>query len=108
VYAAGGSLLGLDFGDTATDTFTYTISDDEGVMDTATVTVTVTGEPTLETDEDTAINGYDAAVNAVKECAEAIAAISDGQITDVDLREVREAIAALSSLMLTLRRGVDR
>ena len=43
-----------------------------------------------------------AAVNAVKECAEAIAAISDGQISDLDLKEIREAISALSGLILSL------
>jgi hypothetical protein len=37
-------------------------------------------------------------VNAVKECAEAIAAISDGKITRVDEREIREAISALITL----------
>ena len=46
-----------------------------------------------------------AAVNAVKECAEAIAAISDGQITDFDLREIREAISALSGLLMSLHDG---
>lgn len=40
----------------------------------------------------------DASVNAVKECAEAIAAISEGQITEVTEREIREAISALISL----------
>lgn len=45
----------------------------------------------------------DAAVNAVRECAEAIAAISDGQISAIDLKEVREAINALSSLIYALR-----
>lgn len=45
----------------------------------------------------------DAAVNAVKECAEAIAAISDGEITDIDVQEVREAISALASLIIALR-----
>lgn len=39
------------------------------------------------------------AVNAVRECAEAIAAISDGQITVIDEREVRQAIAALTALV---------
>lgn len=48
-----------------------------------------------------------AAVNAVRECAEAIAAISDGSISDVDVTEVREAISALSSLILALHRGRD-
>jgi hypothetical protein len=43
----------------------------------------------------------DAAVNAVKECAEAIAAISDGQLSEIDLKEIREAISALSGLMLS-------
>jgi len=45
----------------------------------------------------------DASVNAVRECAQAIAAISDGKVSDVDVREVREAISALSSLILALR-----
>jgi hypothetical protein len=44
-----------------------------------------------------------AAVNAVRECAEAIAAISDGQVTDMDMREIREAISALSGLIHALR-----
>jgi hypothetical protein len=47
----------------------------------------------------------EAAVNAVKECAEAIAAISDGQISDLDVREIREAISALSGLVMSLRRS---
>jgi hypothetical protein len=47
----------------------------------------------------------DAAVNAVKECAEAIAAISDGDVSQVDVREVREAISALTTLILALRRA---
>lgn len=44
-----------------------------------------------------------AAVNAVKECAEAIAAISDGHISDLDIQEIREAISALAALSLTIR-----
>ncbi len=50
----------------------------------------------------------DAAVNAVKECAEAIAAISDGEVNEIDLREIREAISALSSLMSSIRDQRDR
>jgi len=49
----------------------------------------------------------DAAVNAVRECAEAIAAISDGQITDLDIKEIREAISALSGLITSLRQQRD-
>lgn len=37
-------------------------------------------------------------MNAVKECAEAIAAISHGRITGVEEKEIREAIAALIAL----------
>ncbi len=43
----------------------------------------------------------DATVNADKECAEAIAAISDGHMSELDLREVREAISALSGLIMS-------
>lgn len=50
----------------------------------------------------------EATVNAVKECAEAIAAISDGEISDLDVREIREAISALSSLILSLRDARDK
>jgi len=45
-----------------------------------------------------------ATVNAVKECAEAIAAISDGEISDLDVREIREAISALSSVIQALQK----
>jgi len=46
-----------------------------------------------------------AAINAVKECAEAIAAISDGQVSELDVQEIREAISALSGLILSLSRA---
>lgn len=42
------------------------------------------------------------AVNAVRECAEAIAAISDGHISDVDEVQIREAVAALAALSRTV------
>lgn len=40
-----------------------------------------------------------AGANAVRECAEAIAAISDGEITEIDEREIREAIGAMVALL---------
>lgn len=40
----------------------------------------------------------EAAASAVKECAEAIAAIADGEITTPDLREIRDAIGSLVAL----------
>ena len=49
----------------------------------------------------------EAVVNAVKECAEAIAAISDGELSEVAVREVREAISALSGLIMSLQRSRD-
>ena len=47
-----------------------------------------------------------AMTSAIKEAAEAIAAISDGDVDDDDRREVREAIAALESV-LRASRGDD-
>lgn len=44
-----------------------------------------------------------AAARAVRECAEAIAAISDGEISRVDEQEVREAITALTGLLHSVR-----
>lgn len=41
-----------------------------------------------------------AVINAVRECAEAIAAISDGEVSAVDRTEVHEAIAALKGVLL--------
>lgn len=49
----------------------------------------------------------DAAVNAVKECVEAIAAISDGHVGEMDVREIRDAISALSGLIHALRSARD-
>ncbi|MEC9372760.1 MAG: hypothetical protein VYC34_02915 [Planctomycetota bacterium] len=40
-----------------------------------------------------------AAVNAVRECAEAIACISDGEVSRPDEAEIREAICALTALL---------
>lgn len=44
-----------------------------------------------------------ASMNAVKECAEAIAAISDGEISKLDEVEIREAVQALISLARAVR-----
>lgn len=50
----------------------------------------------------------EAAVNAVRECAEAIAAISDGQLSELDVKEIREAISALSGLIMSFHTRPDR
>ena len=50
----------------------------------------------------------EAAVQAVKECAEAIAAISDGHISKPDEIEIREAIAALIALSRLVRESDKR
>lgn len=49
-----------------------------------------------------------AASSAVRECAEAIAAISDGEITEIDEREVREAIGALLALLRAVGEAKER
>ncbi len=46
-----------------------------------------------------------ASVNAVRECAEAIAAISDGHITPCDNEQIREAIGALIALSRMIGRA---
>jgi len=46
-----------------------------------------------------------AIVNAVRECAEAIAAISDGEVSPLDRTEVHEAIAALKGVLLASATG---
>jgi VCBS repeat-containing protein len=43
VYNPNGQFESLNTGETATDTFTYTVSDGNGLNDTATVTVTING-----------------------------------------------------------------
>ncbi|MDF1754813.1 MAG: autotransporter-associated beta strand repeat-containing protein [Verrucomicrobiales bacterium] len=62
-YDPNGQFESLAPGETATDTFTYTIVDDNGATDTATVTVTINGQndaptasgDTYTTDEDTVL-----------------------------------------------------
>ena len=64
-YNPNGQFEYLADGESATDTFTYTIQDSQGGMDTATVTVTITGvndapvavDDDVTTDEDTVLNG---------------------------------------------------
>ncbi|WP_310619318.1 tandem-95 repeat protein [Flexibacterium corallicola] len=64
-YDPNGAFESLAFGETATDTFTYTVQDQHGGIDTAVVTVTITGQNdapeaqdiTVVTEEDTALNG---------------------------------------------------
>jgi len=53
-----------------------------------------------------AIDNLDVAhVNAVKECAEAIVAISEGHSPRVEIKEIREAISALATLEHRLHGG---
>ena len=49
----------------------------------------------------------EATVNAVQECAEAIAAISDGHVSELDVKEIREAISALSGLIMSFHAKGD-
>ncbi|WP_424971012.1 Ig-like domain-containing protein [Dinoroseobacter sp. S76] len=64
-YDTNGAFFALSTGDTATESFTYTLTDDSGISDTATVTFTIEGnssnpvavDDSVSTDEDTAVNG---------------------------------------------------
>jgi len=59
-YDPNGQFESLAFGETATDTFRYTISDDHGGTDTATVTVTISGvndAPTAVGDDNDSTDG---------------------------------------------------
>jgi uncharacterized membrane protein YebE (DUF533 family) len=48
-----------------------------------------------------------AMTSAIKEAAEAIAALSDGNVDDDDRREIREAISALESVLRAKRQERD-
>ena len=48
------------------------------------------------------LNNDESITEAVRECAEAIAVMSDGTLTGEDVKEVREAISALSSVLTSV------
>ena len=64
-YDPNGQFDGLQVGDTATDSFTYTVEDSEGATDTAIITITIAGvndapdamDVAATTDEDTVLTG---------------------------------------------------
>ena len=68
VYSTNGQFDFLNLGETATDTFSYTVSDGNGGFDTAQVTITITGvadngntdpianDDNFSTDEDTVLD----------------------------------------------------
>ncbi len=68
-YNPNGNFEFLDFGDTTTDSFTYTMQDSQGVQSTATVTITITG-----------VNDTPTAVN-------------DGDSTDVDADDTKSIVS---------------
>ena len=49
------------------------------------------------------LNDDESITEAVRECAQAIAAMSDGQLSNDDVQEVREAISALSSVLASVQ-----
>ena len=48
------------------------------------------------------LNNDESITEAVRECAEAIAVMSDGTLPENDVKEVREAISALSSVLASV------
>ena len=87
----------LDPGDTATDTFTYTVIDNNGGDDTATLTITITGV----NDPITAVNDTD----AVNEDATINRSTSDSQELDHDDTDPDEDDASGSFTITAIRTG---
>jgi VCBS repeat-containing protein len=58
-YSVGDAFLGLSFGQTATETFSYTMADAAGLQSTASVVVTVTGRNQAPTAVDDAATAYE-------------------------------------------------
>ncbi|MGF1582582.1 MAG: Ig-like domain-containing protein, partial [Gemmataceae bacterium] len=80
-YDPNGMFAALNVGETATDTFTYTLSDGS-LTDTATVTVTITGvddnEPVVEVDDDFDSNTPGFGVNRFDNVFDAVNAVASG------------------------------
>ncbi len=82
LYTPGAAFQGLNDGQTATDTFSYTVSDGRGGADTATVTVTISG--TDEVPDNNAPIAVDDAPAAIGEDAGAIVIDVLGNDSDPD------------------------
>ncbi|MGF1455390.1 MAG: Ig-like domain-containing protein [Alphaproteobacteria bacterium] len=87
-YETNGAFEILNTGETATDSFTYTVSDGEGGTDTATVFVTVTGDTDLppenpNTAPDARDDGFTLGENETK-TGSLFADNGNGEDTDVD------------------------
>ena len=90
-YDPNGQFISLNDGETATDSFTYTIDDGNDGVDTATVNISITGvtnsEPValsdaVATDEDTAIASVDVLTNDVDADGNTLSVLSvDGSNT---------------------------
>ena len=63
IYNPNGQFESLNAGDTATDTFTYTVNDGNGLTDTATVTVTINGVDEVITNQPPVANNDTATTN---------------------------------------------
>ena len=92
------SLGALTSGQTATDTFTYTIQDDEGVTDTATVTINVNGSDPPAIDLDSTAGGLGYAEVFVEAGAAVNVTSTNVDITDPDNARIQEAVITLSGV----------
>jgi VCBS repeat-containing protein len=100
-YDANGQFETLNVGQTAIDTFTYSVDDGNGVSSTSTVSITVTGEndgPTASADTNSATEGDMAVTGSV--------ASND---SDIDLNAVLTytEVGSLAGLTLTRRRQLQ-
>lgn len=90
-YDPNGQFEMLNSGETATDSFAYTLQDSEGATDTATVTVTINGnadmpvamDDTATTDEDSATTGAVLANDSDADGDTLTVAAVNGQVGDV-------------------------
>ncbi|RNL63791.1 tandem-95 repeat protein, partial [Nocardioides marmoriginsengisoli] len=78
-YSPNGAFESLAAGETATDTFDYTVSDGHGGTDTATVTMTITGS-----NDAPVIAGLEGGALAYTENAAATPITATGTVADVD------------------------
>ena len=86
-YDPNGQFESLAVGETATDSFDYTISDGNGGFDIATATMTITGvndAPTLDLDGDDSSGGINDGYKATYISGSIAIADSDTVITDID------------------------
>ncbi|MFC7501272.1 Ig-like domain-containing protein, partial [Nocardioides sp. GCM10030258] len=102
-YDPNGAFDALGAGETATDTFEYTVSDGQGGTDTATVTITVTG---VETPNAAPVAGDDEQSLAEDSAGVTVDVLANDTDADGDVLSV-SAIDTVGTLGLVTGNGTD-